>query len=122
MSKPVEEEKEPIPEEKAIQMYRERDEIIHGYNKSEQFKEMFEEIFIMVISQDEGGKKSEEVTKAEQKAFFMSGIIKCKANDFISDKHGFTEMQLETAVVKHDLKGSMGREDAPKKEEELKKE
>ena len=92
MSKPLEEEKEPIPEETAIQMYRERDEIINGYNRSEQFKEMFEEIYIMVISQDEAGEKSEEVSRAEQKAFFMSGIIKCKANDIVTNKHGFTEM------------------------------
>ena len=50
MSKPLEEVKEEIPEELAIQMYRERDEIINDYNRSEQFKEMFEEIYIMVIS------------------------------------------------------------------------
>lgn len=53
MSKPVEEEKEAIPEDMAIQIYRERGEIIDNYSRSEQFKEMFEEVYIMVISQDE---------------------------------------------------------------------
>ena len=43
MSKPLEELKDEIPEELAIQMYRERDEIINDFNRSEQFKEMFEE-------------------------------------------------------------------------------
>ena len=53
MSKPVEEEKEAIPKDMAIQIYRERGEIIDNYSRSEQFKEMLEEVYIMVISQDE---------------------------------------------------------------------
>ena len=47
----------------------------------------------------------------------MSGIIKCKANDIITAKHSITEMQLETAIQKHELKGKMGKETEKKQEQ-----
>ena len=50
LSRPIEEPKEDIPAEKAISIYRERGEIIDNYSRSKQFKEMFEEVYIMVIS------------------------------------------------------------------------
>ena len=53
MAKPVEEPKEEIPEDIITQVYRERGELIDGHSKSEQFKEMFEEVYLMVITQNE---------------------------------------------------------------------
>jgi hypothetical protein len=115
LSRPIEEPKDDIPAEKAIQIYRERGEMIDKYSRSEQFKEMFEEIYIMVISQDEHAEKTEEVHKAEQKAYFFKGIIQCKSNDIVTNKYGYTEMQLEQSVIKNGLTGKNWK-DIEKKE------
>ena len=73
---------------------------IHRISKTKQFKDMFEEVYFLIVGQSED---HDEVARRKAEALFLSKVIECKACDIVLSKLGFDQMQIEQATHKYKL-------------------
>ena len=89
-----------IKEDAARSAYEERQKIITRISKNERFRDLFEETYLMIIS--DGGNQA-EVEKEKLKAFYWSSIITCKASDIVLAGHGINQIQMHQLIQKYQL-------------------
>ena len=100
-----------LPEEKAKQAFEMREKLITEFSKNKQYKEMCEEVYMLIIA---GSKNDKELDEMKMKTWFQSQVIKCKANDLVCTKFGYDENQIEEAFDKFKLAPQRKGEDDDK--------